>query len=143
MIEKQSTYEKEVTMPIRVLAIDDEADILRMIRIKLSKAGFEVSTAGDGEEAVVKALAEKPDIMLVDVMMPKKDGYQVVSEVKKELGSEAPLAIMLSAKGEDADVAEGFQRGADDYITKPFSPRELLERINVVLIKSGKISKSR
>jgi DNA-binding response OmpR family regulator len=133
---------REVTMPIRVLAVDDEADILRMIRIKLSKAGFEVSTASDGEEAVVKALAEKPDIMLVDVMMPKKDGYRVVSEVKKELGSEAPLTIMLSAKGEDADVKEGLMRGADDYITKPFSPRELVERINVVLIKSGKHSKS-
>ncbi len=129
-------------MPIRVLAIDDEEDILRMIRIKLSKAGFEVSTAQDGEEAMERALEEKPDVILVDVMMPKKDGYQVVTEVKDKLGAEAPIAIMLTARGEETDVMEGLGHGADDYIIKPFSPRELVDRINVALIKSGKISKT-
>ena len=127
-------------MAIRVLTIDDEDDILRLVRIKLSKAGFEVSTARDGEEGIEKTLAEKPDVIVVDVMMPKKDGYQVVAEVKESLGDQAPIAILLTAKGEEADVMKGLAGRADDYIIKPFSPRELVERIKVALIRSGKIS---
>ena len=126
-------------MAIRVLAMDDEADILRLVRIKLEKAGFQVSTALDGEEGVEKGLAERPDVMIVDVMMPKKDGYQVVAEVKEKLGDKAPIAILLTAKGQETDVVKGLTGGADDYVTKPFSPRELIERINVALIKKGKI----
>jgi len=123
---------------IRVVAIDDEADILRLILIKLSKEGFDVSTAVDGEEGIKKVLSEKPDVMLVDVMMPGKDGYQVVAEVKRKLGEDAPVTIMLTSKAEDADMVKGLAVGADDYITKPFSPRELIERINVALIKGTK-----
>jgi two-component system, OmpR family, alkaline phosphatase synthesis response regulator PhoP len=125
-------------MAIRALVIDDETDILHLIEIKLKKAGFEVTTARDGLEGLEKALALKPDIMLVDVMMPRMDGYTVVSEVKQQLGAEAPTIIMLTAKGQEVDVVKGLSSGADDYIIKPFSPRELLARINVVLIKSGK-----
>jgi CheY-like chemotaxis protein len=123
---------------IRVVAIDDEADILRLIRIKLSKEGFVVSTVSDGIEGVRKVIGEKPDVMLVDVMIPGKDGYEVASEVKRKLGEEAPVVIMLTSKAEDADMVKGLSSGADDYITKPFSPRELVERINVALIKSGR-----
>ena len=126
-------------MPIRVLAIDDEADILRMISIKLGKAGYEVITAKDGQEGVEKALSERPDVMLVDVMMPKKNGYQVISEVKENL-EEAPVYILLTAKSEAEDMKKGFSSGADDFITKPFSPQELIERININLIRKGKIS---
>ena len=126
-------------MPIRVLAIDDEADILRMISIKLGKAGYEVITAKDGQEGVEKALSERPDVMLVDVMMPKKNGYQVISEVKENL-EEAPVYILLTAKSEAEDIKKGFSSGADDFITKPFSPQELIERININLIRKGKIS---
>ncbi|HVB22253.1 MAG TPA: response regulator [Ktedonobacteraceae bacterium] len=125
-------------MAIRVLAVDDEEDILRLIEIKLKKAGFEVLTARDGQEALEKALAEKPDLMLVDVMMPRRDGYSVVSEVKRQLGTEAPVIILLTARGQEADIVQGLTIGADDYIVKPFSPRELIARINVVLIKRGK-----
>jgi DNA-binding response OmpR family regulator len=125
-------------MAIRILAIDDEEDILRLIEIKLKKAGFEVSTARDGQEALERALAEKPDLMLVDVMMPRRDGYSVVSEVKQQLGTEAPSIILLTARGQETDVVQGLTIGADDYIIKPFSPRELIARINVVLIKRGK-----
>lgn len=134
--------EIEPSGAIRVVAIDDEADILRLIRIKLTKEGFDVSTASDGEEGVKKVLSEKPDVMVVDVMMPGKDGYQVVAEVKKKLGDKAPVAIMLTSKAEEADMRRGLSVGADDYITKPFSPSELVERINVALIKSGKVSES-
>jgi DNA-binding response OmpR family regulator len=77
--------------------------------------------------------------MLLDVMMPRMDGYTVVSEVRQKLGSEAPVIIMLTAKGQEADVVKGLSSGADDYIIKPFAPRELIARINVVLIKSGKL----
>jgi DNA-binding response OmpR family regulator len=125
-------------MAIRILAIDDEEDILRLIEIKLTKAGFEVLTARDGQQALERALAEKPDLMLVDVMMPRRDGYSVVSEVKQRLGAEAPIIILLTARGQETDVVQGLTNGADDYIIKPFSPRELIARINVVLIKRGK-----
>lgn len=125
-------------MPIRTLVVDDEADILRLIEIKLKKAGFEVTTARDGQDGLTKALTIKPDLMLVDVMMPKMDGYSVVAEVRRELAAEAPIIILLTAKGQESDVIKGLSSGADDYIIKPFSPRELLARINVALIKSGK-----
>lgn len=125
-------------MAIRALVVDDEADILRLIEIKLKKSGFDVLTAHDGQEGLEKALAEKPDIMLVDVMMPRMDGYTVVATIKERLGAEAPIMLLLTAKGQEADVVQGLSSGADDYIIKPFSPRELLARINVALIKGGK-----
>ena len=125
-------------MSYKVVVMDDEADIVRLVRIKLEKEGFEVITAFDGEDGVSKVLKEKPEIMIVDVLMPKKDGYQVISEVKEKMGKKAPIAIMLSAKAEAKDITKGLMGGADDYITKPFSPRELIERINVALIKKGR-----
>ena len=126
---------------IRVIAIDDEADILRLIRMKLSKEGFDVSTASNGDEGIEKVLREKPDVMIVDILMPGKDGYQVVKEVKARLQEESPITIMLTSKTEDEDMVRGLSMGADDYITKPFSPRELIERINVALIKGIRVNK--
>jgi len=126
---------------IRVVVIDDEADILQLIRMKLSKEGFNVSTASNGDEGIEKVLREKPDVIIVDILMPGKDGYQLVSEVKAKLREESPIIIMLTSKTEDADMVKGLSMGADDYITKPFSPRELIERINVALIKGIKTKK--
>jgi len=126
---------------IRVIVIDDEADILQLIRMKLSKEGFDVSTASNGDEGIEKVLRDKPDVMIVDILMPGKDGYQVVSEVKARLREDSPVIIMLTSKTEDADMVKGLSMGADDYITKPFSPRELIERINVALIKGVKGNK--
>jgi DNA-binding response OmpR family regulator len=125
-------------MAIRVLVVDDEADILRLVEIKLRKSGFEVLTAHDGQEGLDLALAERPDLLLLDVMMPRKDGYTVVMEIKEKLGEESPIIILLTARGQEEDVIKGLSCGADDYIIKPFSPRELLARINVILIKKGK-----
>jgi two-component system alkaline phosphatase synthesis response regulator PhoP len=124
-------------MPIRILAVDDEADVLRLIQLKLGKAGFEVLTARDGEEGVATAVAEHPDVVLMDVRMPRMDGFAAVGKIREQL-QPAPLILMLTAEGQEADVVRGLGAGADDYIVKPFAPRELIARINVALIKAGK-----
>ena len=122
-------------MSKRVLVVEDEADIRRLISIKLKGAGYDVSTANDGEEGLAAAVRDKPDLLVSDVMMPKKDGYTMVREVREALGSEAPAVIMLTARGQDTDVATGLDSGADDYIVKPFAPRELVARIQVVMLR--------
>ena len=124
-------------MPIRILAVDDEPDVLRLIEIKLKKAGFEVLTARDGEEGLNRAITEQPDVVLMDVMMPKLDGFTAAGKIKEQMNP-APLVLMLTAKGQESDVVRGLSGGADDYIIKPFAPRELIARINVALIKAGK-----
>ena len=124
-------------MSIRVLAVDDEPAILRLVEIKLKKAGFEVLTARDGEEGLAKAIEERPDVVLLDVMMPRMDGFTAAGKIKEQV-QPAPLILMLTAKGQEADVVKGLSGGADDYIIKPFAPRELIARINVALIKAGK-----
>ena len=122
-------------MSKRVLVVEDEADIRRLVSIKLKGAGYDVSTANDGEEGLAAAVRDKPDLIVSDVMMPKKDGYTMVREVREALGSEAPAIIMLTARGQDTDVATGLDAGADDYIVKPFAPRELIQRIEVVMLR--------
>lgn len=123
-------------MPVRVLVVEDEADIRRLIEMKLKASGFLVLTAADGEEGVEKALGERPEIMLCDVTMPGKDGYAVVREVRQRLGDDAPVILMLTARGQQADMVRGLNSGADDYIVKPFTPRDLVARIYVVALKS-------
>ena len=108
-------------MTYKVVDIDDEADSIRLIRLKLEKEGFEVITAVDGEEGTSKVLKEDPGVTIVDVLMPTKDGYQVVTEVKERMGKKAPIAIMLSAKAEAKDITQRLMGGADDYITKPLA----------------------
>jgi DNA-binding response OmpR family regulator len=124
-------------MPTRVLIVDDEPDILRLVEVKLRKAGFEVLTARDGEEGVRTATSAHPDVVLMDVMMPKMDGFTAAGLIKSQV-EPAPLIVMLTAKGQESDVVRGLSGGADDYIVKPFAPRELIARINVGLIKVGK-----
>jgi len=124
-------------MAVKVLAVDDEPDVLRLVEIKLRKAGFEVLTARDGEEGLRVAATQAPDVVLLDVMMPKIDGYTVAKRIKAEVVP-PPVVIMLTAKGQEADVVNGLGAGADDYVIKPFAPRELIARINVALIKAGR-----
>ena len=124
-------------MSTRVLAVDDEPDVLRLVEIRLKKAGFEVLTARDGEEGLNKAIAEHPDVVLMDVMMPKMDGFTAVGKIREQV-EPAPLILMLTANGQESDIAHGLTNGADDYVVKPFAPRELIARINVALIKAGK-----
>jgi two-component system alkaline phosphatase synthesis response regulator PhoP len=124
-------------MSVKVLAVDDEDDVRRLIQVKLKKAGFEVVTATNGEDGVAAAKRENPDVIIMDWMMPKMDGPTATAKIKAECDP-APIVIMLTAKGTEADVIQGLVGGADDYIVKPFAPRELIARVNVALVKAGK-----
>lgn len=124
-------------MSIKVLAVDDEDDVRRLIQIKLKKAGFEVVTAANGEEGVALAKSEKPDVVIMDWMMPIMDGPTAAAIIKAECDP-APIVLMLTAKGTQDDMLHGLMTGADDYMVKPFAPRELIARVNVALVKAGK-----
>ena len=124
-------------MSVKVLAVDDEDDVRRLIQVKLKKAGFEVLTAVNGEEAVKLAKSEQPDVVIIDWMMPKMDGPTATAVIKAECNP-APIVLMLTAKGTQDDIMHGLMGGADDYIVKPFAPRELIARVNVALVKAGK-----
>ena len=117
----------------RILVVDDEIYIVHILDFSLGMEGYEVITALDGEQALEKARAEKPDLIVLDIMMPKLDGYETCKMLKAEGGTKDIPVILLSAKGRNVDQKIGFEVGADDYITKPFSPRKLVERINAIL----------
>ncbi|MGI8688338.1 MAG: response regulator [Thermomicrobiales bacterium] len=121
--------------PIRVLVVDDEPQILRALRAALKGHGYDVQTAGDGEEALDLLALHPPDIVILDLVMPGKSGFDVVREVRgwSHLAQRAPAIIVLSARGEDRDKVTALDLGADDYLTKPFSMNELLARIRVSL----------
>ncbi|MBD2439593.1 response regulator transcription factor RpaB [Nostoc sp. FACHB-110] len=122
----------------KILVVDDEASIRRILETRLSMIGYDVVTAGDGEEALDVFRKSSPDLIVLDVMMPKLDGYGVCQELRKE--SDVPI-IMLTALADVADRITGLELGADDYIAKPFSPKELESRIRCVLRRrASKIS---
>ncbi|MEA4958954.1 MAG: response regulator transcription factor [Anaerolineaceae bacterium] len=114
----------------KILVVDDEKGLVRIIRLNLEHDGFEVVEANNGAQAMDKLRATLPDLVLLDVMMPDLDGFNVLKMIR-EVGS-TPV-IMLTAKGEENDKVRGLEMGADDYVTKPFSPRELTSRIRAVL----------
>jgi len=124
-------------MTIKVLAVDDEPNILRLIEVKLEMSGFEVVTARDGEEGVRIALAEKPDVVLLDLAMPKIGGYAAAQRIKAEV-TPKPIILMLTGQAPEAETASASTGNADGYIAKPFSPRELVARINAALIEAGR-----
>lgn len=109
-----------------ILAVDDEKHILRLVQINLEKAGYEVHTATNGQEALEKVKACRPDMVVMDVMMPIMDGFEALKELKSHPETARIPVIMLTAKAQDADVFHGWQSGADLYLTKPFNPLELL-----------------
>ncbi len=122
----------------KILVVDDEKPIADILKFNLEKEGYDVVVAYDGQEAVNKAYKEKVDLVLLDIMLPKKDGFQVLKEIRKEL--ETPV-LMLTAKEEEVDKVLGLELGADDYITKPFSIRELIARVKAN-IRRGEMSNS-
>jgi len=117
-------------MPKKVLIIDDEKNIVDIINFNLKKEGYKVLTAADGEEGVAVVFAENPDLILLDIMMPKMDGYEVCKKVREKKGT--PI-IMLTARAEEVDKVLGLEMGADDYVTKPFGIRELMARVKANL----------
>lgn len=114
----------------KILVVDDEKSIADIIKFNLEKEGYEVILAYDGEEAIKKIYGQAPNLILLDIMMPKKDGFQVLREIRKDFST--PV-LMLTAKEEEVDKVLGLELGADDYITKPFSMRELIARIKANL----------
>ena len=117
----------------KILVVDDEIYIVHILDFSLGMEGYEVLTALDGEQALEKARAEHPDLIVLDIMMPKLDGYETCKMLKADPATRDIPVILLSAKGRNVDQKVGFEVGADDYITKPFSPRKLVERINALL----------
>lgn len=112
--------------PLKILVCDDERHIVRLIQVNLEKQGWNVVTAYDGKEGLEKVASEKPDLLVLDVMMPYMDGFEVLKSIRKDPGTEKLPVIMLTAKAQDKDVFEGYHYGADMYLTKPFNPRELV-----------------
>ncbi len=119
----------------KILVIDDKPELRIMVKSYLTQEGFEVSTAGNGQEGLFVARQEKPDLILLDIMMPEMNGYDFIRSFRRE--SDAPI-ILLTAKLEENDKVLGLELGADDYITKPFSLRELTARVRTVLRRTEK-----
>lgn len=113
-------------MPKKILAVDDEKHIVRLVQVNLERAGYEVVTAYDGKEALDKVRDENPDLVVLDVMMPYMDGFEVLQTLRRNPETRDIPVIMLTAKAQDADVFKGWQSGVDCYLTKPFNPMELL-----------------
>ncbi len=126
----------------KVLVVDDEEHIVELIKFNLENNGYDVITAFDGKQALEKAKEEMPDLIILDLMLPIIDGIDVCKKIKNNDGTENIPIIMLTAKSEEADKVIGLEIGADDYMTKPFSVRELMARIKAVLRRSGDIKPS-
>lgn len=121
-----------------VLAVEDEPDILELITHNLEREGFEVRGVATGEEAVRSARSRTPDVVLLDLMLPGMDGLDVCRELRGDPKTKQIPIIIVSAKGEEADIVTGLELGADDYVTKPFSPRVLVARVRAVLRRREK-----
>lgn len=125
----------ESTETATVLVADDEPHLLRLVKFRLEREGYNVLTAADGETALNVAREQLPDLCVLDVMMPKRSGFDVLRELRSDDRCRDMKVIMLTARAQDRDVDAGFSLGADDYITKPFSPQELRVRIGAHLTK--------
>jgi two-component system, OmpR family, alkaline phosphatase synthesis response regulator PhoP len=118
---------------LRILIADDEPNILISLEYLLKREGYEVSLARDGDEALAAIVAQRPALVLLDVMMPKRSGFEVCAELRANEATKDTLVLMLSAKGRETDVAKGLGSGADAYMTKPFSTKELVAKVREML----------
>jgi DNA-binding response OmpR family regulator len=116
-----------------ILIADDDPDILALVSFRLERAGYEIIQARDGEEAVRVALDRRPDLAILDVMMPRVDGYEATRRLRQHEETRRMPVILLTARVQEEDIARGFDAGADDYVKKPFSPQELGSRVQAVL----------
>jgi two-component system phosphate regulon response regulator PhoB len=120
-------------MSERILAVDDEADLLELVEYNLREAGYSVATAKDGAGALAEVRRQRPDLILLDLMLPDISGTEICKRLRRDPDTEGIPIVMLTARGQEIDRVVGFELGADDYIVKPFSPRELVLRIGAVL----------
>ena len=118
---------------VRILVVDDDPVIVELLRVNFEIEGFEVVSAADGREGLDRARSERPDVVVSDIMMPRLDGLQMLSQLRADPTTARLPVILLSAKAQNADVQHGLELGAADYVTKPFDPLELIERVNAVL----------
>jgi DNA-binding response OmpR family regulator len=124
---------------MHILVADDEPHIRELVRLYLAKEGHDIELASDGPEALEKAIRLKPDLVVLDLMMPKLDGFEVTKGIREQ--SDVPI-LMLTVRKEDAVKVAGFELGADDYLTKPFNPKELVARVTAILRRSDGIQRS-
>ena len=122
----------------KILVVDDEPDVLEVVKSRLELHGFRVITAGDGEEALLRVGQEKPDLLLLDVNLPRKDGLEVLRILREDILHVHLPIIMLTAKGNLSDKLAGIEAGADDYITKPFDSSELIARTSMILMRTSR-----
>ena len=128
----RAVSEKQVTSP-RVLVVEDERDIAALVAYHLTREGYRVRTAGGGEEALEALRNERADLVVLDLMLPSFSGYEILSEIRRREEWKEISVVVLTARREEADRIKGLELGADDYVTKPFSPRELVLRVAAVL----------
>ena len=120
-----------------VLVADDEEDIRALVAFRLKRAGYEVITAADGEEALLLATTRLPDLAVLDMMMPKATGLEVTHSMREQAATKDIPVILLTARAQEVDVQRGFEAGADDYVKKPFSPQDLESRVHALLERSA------
>ena len=120
---------------LTVLVIDDDPVILELLRVNFEIEGFDVICAKDGDEGLLRAQNDHPDVVISDIMMPRRDGLQLLADLKEGPDTQDLPVILLSAKAQKAEVQQGLELGADDYITKPFDPLELIDRLNAVMTR--------
>ncbi len=123
----------------QILVVDDEEDILELVRFHLGREGYRVTCAETGERAIKAVRSAKPDLLILDLMLPGIDGLEAARLLKADASLQDLPIIMLTAKGEEADVVTGLELGADDYVTKPFSPRVLIARVKAILRRGGRL----
>jgi two-component system alkaline phosphatase synthesis response regulator PhoP len=122
----------------KILVVDDEENIRELVRYNLAREGYQVTTVGSGEEALKQAGSKPPDLIVLDLMLPGMDGFDVCRQLKNDRRTAHIAIVMLTVKGEESDIVVGLELGADDYITKPFSPKVLLARVKAVLRRRDK-----
>ena len=120
-------------MGATILVVDDDPVILQLLQVNFEMEGFTVITAADGREGVARTRADRPDIVVSDVMMPRMSGLELVAELKADPDTASIPVLLLTAKAQQADVSSGLEQGADDYVTKPFEPLDLVDRVNRLL----------
>src|SRR6202035_165999 len=141
MKQQEKTKPAEVRNPAKILVVEDEPAMVAGLRDNFEFEGYEVITARDGVEGLQRALDETPDLVVLDVMMPRMSGLEVCKQLRAQRGS-IPI-IMLTARGQELDKVVGLELGADDYVTKPFSIRELLARVKAVLRRTAVVPKDK